>query len=373
MLQFLIEKEFKQIVRNSFVPKMIVGMPLLMMLVLPWAANQSIKGLKLSVVDKDHSTFSEQLIYKITSSGYFQLTDVSPTHTLAMKSIESGDADIILEIQDDFEKNLIREGLAHTMISANSVNGIKGGLGSSYLSSILIDYAEELRETYGQSAGGVPAGSIPQFNIIPQYKFNPHLDYKVFMIPAIMVMLLTIITGFLPALNIVSEKEIGTIEQMNVTPVKKLMFVLAKLIPYWIIGFIVLSICMGIAALVYGIFPVGNLFTIYFFASIYILVVSGFGLLISNYSNTMQQATFVMFFFIMVFILMSGLLTPVASMPDWAQKIALFNPLKYLMQVMRMVYMKGSAFGEMTPQFFALCAFAIGLNVWAVVSYRKSS
>ena len=151
------------------------------------------------------------------------------------------------------------------------------------------------------------------------------------------------------------------------------MFIMAKLIPYWIIGFLVVSICMGLAALVYGLYPAGSLFTIYFFASLYILVVSGFGLVISNYSNTMQQAMFVTFFFVMVFILMSGLFTPVASMPDWAQKITIFNPLKYLMQVLRLVYLKGSAFSEMIPQFLALCGFAVGLNVWAVMSYKKSA
>jgi ABC-2 type transport system permease protein len=214
----------------------------------------------------------------------------------------------------------------------------------------------------------------PQFfSVAPLYKFNPHLDYKVFMIPAIMVMLLTMITGFLPALNIVGEKEKGTIEQMNVTPVKRFMFITAKLIPHWVVGFIAFSVCMGLAALIYGLYPVGSLLTIYLFASIYILVVSGFGLVVSNYSNTMQQAMFVMFFFVMVFILMSGLFTPVSSMPDWAQKITIFNPLKYLMQVLRLVYLKGSAFSEMIPQFLALLTFAVGLNAWAVVSYRKSS
>ena len=367
MLKFLIEKEFKQITRNSFVPKIIVGMPLVMMLVLPWAANQSIKGVKLSVVDHDRSTFSEALVHKITSSGYFTLTDLSPTNTLAMRSIESGDADIILEIEPDFEKKLMRENVGRVMISANSVNGMKGGLASSYLSSILADYAGTLRENHGQ------ARSAPAFSVTPQYKFNPHLDYKVFMVPALMVMLLTMIAGFLPALNIVGEKEVGTIEQINVTPVRRGMFVLSKLIPYWIIGFVVLTLCMGIAALVYGLFPAGSLLTIYLFALIYIFTVSGFGLVVSNYSNTMQQAMFVMFFFVLIFIIMSGLFTPVSSMPGWAQKVTVFNPLKYLMEVMRLVYLKGSAFGEMVPQFLALCAFAIGLNAWAVASYRKSS
>ena len=188
-----------------------------------------------------------------------------------------------------------------------------------------------------------------------------------------MVMLMTLLAGFLPALNIVAEKESGTIEQINVTPVPKTLFVLAKLIPYWIIGFVVLSLCIALAALVYGIYPTGSLLTIYLFTTVYIWLVSGMGLVISNYSDTIQQAMFVMFFFIMVFILMSGLFTPVSSMPQWAQAITAINPLKYFMQVMRQVYLKGSGFMELLPQFFALCTFAVVLSVWAVVSYKKSA
>lgn len=369
MLQFLIEKEFKQIFRNSFLPKMILAMPLMIMLVFPWAANQEVKNINLSVVDNDRSTFSERMIQKITSSGYFRLTDISTTYNEAMNSIDAGEADIILEIENEFEHNIINKCAGCVMISANSVNGTKGTLGSSYLSSIIGDFAQELREEYG----GQTPSIVPTFNVMPQYRFNPYLDYKVFMIPALMVMLLTMLTGFLPALNIVGEKEVGTIEQINVTPVKKLMFVLAKLIPYWIIGFVVMSICMALAALIYGLYPTGSLLTILLFSSVYIIVVSGFGLVISNYSNTMQQAMFVTFFFVMILILMSGLFTPVSSMPDWAQTITIFNPLKYFIQAMRLVYLKGSAYGEMTPQFLALCGFGIILNTWAVLSYRKSS
>ena len=360
MLKYLIEKEFKQIVRNSFLPRLIIVMPLMIMLVLPWAADQEIKNVKLSVIDNDHSPDSERLIRKIVSSGYFVLADVSDTNEQAMQRIESGDADVILEIPDGFEKDMVNGEVGKISIRANAVNGTKGGLGSSYLSSILTDYSVELRTEYiGES--NATAVSAPVFGVIPQYKFNPHLDYKVFMIPALMVMLLTLLTGFLPALNIVGEKEAGTIEQINVTPVKKS------------IGFIVLGLCMILAALVYGINPAGSLLTIFLFATIYILVVSGFGLIISNYSDTIQQAMFVMFFFIMIFILMSGLFTPVASMPQWAQVITIFNPLKYFMQVMRLVYLKGSAFVELIPQFLALCTFAVALNVWAVLSYKKSS
>lgn len=370
MIKFLIEKEFKQIRRNTFLPRLILIMPIAMMLILPWAADMEVKDVNLCVVDNDHSSYSGRLIQKVTSSGYFRLTNIASSNEEALRSIERGESDIILDIQPGFEKNLVKEGISNVMISANAVNGTKAGLGSSYLSTIMADFAGDVRgewmPTVGQSV-------LPVINIVPQGKFNPHLDYKVFMIPALMVMLLTMLAGFLPALNIVGEKEAGTIEQMNVTPVSKFTFILAKLIPYWLIGFVVLAICFGLAALVYGIFPAGSLLTIYLFASVYILVVSGLGLIISNYSDTTQQAMFVMFFFMMLMILMSGLFTPISSMPDWAQNITVVNPLRYFIEVMRMIYLKGSVFADMKMQMAALCGFAVVLNLWAVFSYKKSS
>jgi ABC-2 type transport system permease protein len=369
MLKFLLEKEFKQLRRNSFMPRIIVAMPLAMMLVFPWAANQEVRDVRLAVVDNDHSTTSQRLVGKVTASGYFRLANVSATFPEALQSVKSGDSDIILEIVPNFERDMVNGGVGRTMIAANAVNGTKGMLGTSYLSSILQDFSNELRV----ETGGIAQSVVSVPTIESQYRFNPRLDYKVFMVPALMVMLLTLLCGFLPALNIVGEKEAGTIEQMNVTPVRKFDFVLAKLIPYWLIGFVVLGLCMGLAAVVYRIYPVGNIPTILLVASIYLLVVSGMGLVISNHSDTMQQAMFVMFFFIMILLLMSGLFTPVSSMPSWAQAIAAFNPLKYFIEVMRLVYLKGSGMGQLLPQLAALCCFAVAFNVWAVAGYRKSN
>ncbi|MCL2247084.1 MAG: ABC transporter permease [Lentimicrobiaceae bacterium] len=368
MLKYLLEKEFKQIFRNAFIPKLILAMPVMMMLVLPWAANQEIKNVKLSVVDNNHSAVSERLINKIGASGYFLLSDVSTSYNEAMQSVDAGKADVILEIPQEFEKDLYRSSMAHVMISANAVNGMKGGLGSAYLSDIINDFARELSVD-----NGTLTMKNSQLSIInSQFRFNPTLDYKVFMIPALFVMLLTLLTGFLPALNIVGEKELGTTEQLNVTPMNKGVFILAKLIPYWIIGIVILTVCMGLATLIYGLFPAGALATIYLYAVVYILVVSGMGIVISNYSDTMQQAMFVMFFFMLIIILLSGLFTPVSSMPKWAQWVTTFNPLKYFMEVMRAVYLKGSSMRELLPQFFALCGFAVVFNAWAVMSYKKS-
>jgi ABC-2 type transport system permease protein len=193
------------------------------------------------------------------------------------------------------------------------------------------------------------------------------------MIPALMIMILAIICGFLPALNIVGEKENGTIEQMNVTPVSKFKFIISKLIPHWVVGFVSLTICFVVARLFYNLIPAGSILTIYILASVFVLAFSGFGLVVSNYAKTLQQAMFMMFFFVLTFIFMSGLYTPVENMPQWAQIISHFSPLKYMIQVLRLVYLKGSGFTELLTQFFALSAFAIFFNGWAVISYRKSS
>ncbi len=368
ILRFLLEKEFKQIRRNAFIPKLLVAMPLAMMLVFPWAADQQIRGVKLAVVDGDRTTSSRRLVEKVVSSGYFTLTAAPDSYSGAMESVEAGQADIVLEIAQGFEAvatatavgtptaDFATQNGSKILIAANGINSMKGGLGSSYLSAIVGDF--------------VSGGASPP--IVPRYRFNPGLDYKVFMVPALMVMLLTLLCGFLPALTIVGEKEAGTIEQINVSPVGRRHFILSKLIPWWIIGFVVLGVCMGLAALVYGLTPAGGGGVIFLVTGIYILVVSGVGLVISNYSERMQQAMFVMFFFVLVLLLISGLFTPVRSMPGWAQVIAAVNPLKYFIEVMRLVYLKGSGLAELAGRVAALAGFAVVFNVWAVASYRKN-
>lgn len=369
MLPYLLEKEFKQIKRNIFIPRLIIMMPLFSMIFFPYAANFDVKNINLSIIDSDKSSFSQTLIQKVQSSGYFIIGDVSGNYNQAMKRVEADAADVILEIPANFERTLIRDHSADLMISANAVNGNKGGLGSSYLLNIIMDFNSEIRVKHLKMVEKV---SIPGMELVPLYRYNPTLKYEVFMVPALLVMILAMICGFLPALNIVAEKQSGTIEQMNVTPVTKWTFILSKLIPYWFIGYVVLTISMGVALFYWGLKPSGSLLTIYLFASLFIVAFSGFGLVISNYATTVQQAILMMFFFMLTFIFMSGLYTPVENMPDWAQMISTFSPLKYLMSVFRLVYLKGSSFDELHKPFFALLSFATIFYTWAILSYRKT-
>ncbi|MEI6753828.1 MAG: ABC transporter permease [Paludibacter sp.] len=370
MIKYLLKKEFKQIIRNPFLPKMIFMFPLMVLLVFPWAASYEIKNLNLSVIDNDHSSYSRRLTQTIVSSNYFRLTDISTDYNHALKSIESNKADIILQIPKNFEKSIINHENVKVMISPNAVNGMKAGVGMTYLASIVGEFNNTLiSELYPEMAKS--SSSIIQID--SQYRFNKHLNYQVFMVPALMVMILTLLCGFLPAVSIVFEKEIGTMEQMNVSPVPKIIFILGKLIPFWIIGFIAITIGFLVAWLDYGLIPVGHFYQIYIFAAIYIFAISGMGIVISNFAQTLQQAVFIVFFFMLLFIMLSGLYTPVDSMPNWAQWLAAFNPLKHLMIVMRSIYLKGSNFSQLSRELFALLGFAAAFNGLAVLSYKKTN
>jgi ABC-2 type transport system permease protein len=369
ILKYLLEKEFKQLMRHPLLPKFIFVFPFVMLGLLPLAANFEVSNVQLSVIDNSHSPYSQRLVHKLESSGYFCIKDVSSTYRHSLKQLEQDHSDIILEIPAGFEKDLIREQTTDVMITANTVNAMKGGLASVYLVGLVAEFNAEIRAELLPASHSGSSG----IEVTKSFRYNPKLKYKFAMIPAIMVMLLALICGFLPAFNIVLEKEQGTIEQMNVTPVNKFSLILSKLIPYWVVGFIVLNVCFLVSWLFYGLWPAGSLLTIYLFASIYVLALSGLGLVISNYAKTLQQSMFMVFFLIISFIFLGGLYTPVDNMPQWAQYISDFDPIKYFVKVMRLIYLKGSSTAEMLPLLLSLTGFAVVFNTWAVISYHKKS
>lgn len=360
MIKYLIEKEFKQLWRNKFIISLIIILPCLVMLVFPWTTTMEIKNLNITVVDYDRSPVSAQLLNKLSSTEYFNFTGLASNYSEALQHIESGRSDVVLEIPASFETDLTNSRSSSIMIAANAVNETKANLGTSYLTAIITDFAS-------QFGGEVPVN----ISVESSYRFNPTMDYKIPMIPSLIVLIITLIVGFLPSMNIVIEKENGTIEQINVTPVPKYSFILGKLIPYWIIGVVVLTLSLVVSYLMYSLPPQGSLILLYGISIFYILGISALGLIISNYSTIMQQAMFTIFFVIIIFILMSGILTPISSMPQWAQSIASVNPLTYFSEIMRMIYLKGSSFPDLIPYIKPLFVFFVFIITWAILSYKK--
>lgn len=369
-IRFLLEKEFRQIFRNPDILRIIFVMPLIQLLVLPWAADYEVKRIHLAVVDLDHSTYSRQLTEKIASTGYFQLTGYNTSHSMALLQVEDNKADLVIEIPPNFERTLVRENEAGLFMAVNAINGVKANLGAAYLKNIIQDYNREVRLKWIQ---------FPRFSqettieVRSSNWFNPEQNYKYFMVPGILVVLITILGSFLAAMNIVKEKEIGTIEQINVSPIKKYHFIIGKLIPFWLLGLLILTIGLLVTWLAYGIIPVGSFLTIYVFAAVFMAAVLGLGLLVSSIATTQQQAMLISFFIIMIFILLSGLYTSIESMPVWAQWITKFNPVTYFIEVMRMVILKGSSLRDISSHLGIMAIFAIVLNTWAVLIYRKQS
>jgi ABC-2 type transport system permease protein len=367
-LRFLLQKEFRQIFRNPSILRIIFIMPLVQLMLLPLAADYEVKNITISVVDHDHSPYSRRLISKITASGYFRLSGYESSFRQALQGVESDRADLVLEIPRAFEKNLVKENASTLFIAVNAINGVRANLGNAYLNATLRDFNQNIRTEWLQQPRFGPEATI---EAVPTNWFNPYMNYQVFMVPGILAVLLTMVGAFMAALNIVKEKEIGTIEQINVTPIRKHHFILGKLIPFWIIGLVVLTLGMLISWLVYGIVPAGSLWVIYLFAAVYLLAVLGLGLLISTYSDTQQQAMLIAFFLMMVFILLGGLYTSIDSMPGWAQVLTRFNPAAYFIEVIRMVVLKGSGLIDILPQLLTLLGFATILNGWAIVNYKK--
>jgi len=369
-IKFLLQKEFKQIFRNKAILMLIMVMPVVQLLILPLAADYEVKNINLAVVDHDHSTYSQKLISTITATTYFKLTGYNASYDEAFRMIELDKADLVLEIPQGFERNLVRENVQELFVAVNAINGTKANLGGAYLNTIIQTFNNDIRVKLTEHDNSIQQKTV---DITVSNWFNIFMNYHVFMVPGILATLVTMIGGFLSALNIVKEKEVGTIEQINVTPIKKSHFILGKLIPFWVLGNIVFTLGLAVTWLVYGITPVGSLLVLYSFVSIYLLAILGFGLLISTFCDTQQQAMFIMFFFVMIFILMGGLFTPIESMPAWAQVVSRFNPVSYLIQTMRMVILKGSGFRVLLGNIGIIAIFAVVLNVWAVLNYRKVS
>ena len=371
VLRFILQKEFRQIFRDKIILAMMFVMPTVQLIIMPFAANFEVKNINIAYVDNDHSSYSRTLINKIASSGYFKIVSSPLSYKVGLEMIEKGDADLVLEIPAGFERNLVREGTQQVNIAVDAINGTKSSLGGAYLTSVITDFNGGLDVNIKAAKTGI-SEQVATVKIANSNWYNPRAEYKYYMVPGILVLLLTMIGGFITAVNIVKEKEIGTIEQINVTPIKKWQFILGKLIPFWIVGMIVFTIGMIVMYIVYGIFPQGSLLLLYLFAAVYLIALLGLGLFISTLADTQLQAMFIAYFFMMVFMLMSGFFTSTDSMPAWARAISQCTPVTHFISVVRLIVLKGSGFQEVKKELVYLIGFALLLNGLAIYNYRKT-
>jgi drug efflux transport system permease protein len=370
ILATLLVKEFKQIFRNRLMLPIIFVVPVVQMILLTYAASLEMKGISMAVVDQDYSQASRLLVSSFEGSPFFEINLTTSSYQEAVDELTRDRVDVILHMQHDFEKKLYSEKGTDLQLVVNAINATEAGLTNAYCTQIITDFNGQLRSQWFGLEG---SGKMTSLEIVPKYWYNPLLDFKIYMFSGILVIIVTLIGMLLTALNLVREKEMGTTEQINVTPIRKYQFIMAKLIPFMIIALFELAFGLLIGRLLFGLPMVGSIGLLFLFTCIYLLAVLGIGLFLSTISNTQQQLMFMAFFFMLTFILMSGVFTPTESMPLWAQKINLLNPVAYFMKVIRMILLKGSGFMDIRREFYSLLVFAVLILTTAISNYRKTT
>jgi ABC-2 type transport system permease protein len=370
ILATLLVKEFKQIFRNRLMLPIIFVVPVVQMILLTYAASLEMKGISMAVVDQDYSQASRQLVSRFEASPFFEIAMAGSDYPEAEDELTRDHVDVILHVQHGFEKKLYSEKETDLQLVINAINATEAGLTNAYCTRIITDFNSQIRaEWFGLEA----SGRLTVMDMIPKYWYNPMLDFKIYMFSGILVIIVTLIGMLLTALNLVREKEMGTTEQINVTPIRKYQFIMAKLIPFMVIALFELAFGLLIGRLLFGLPIVGSLGLLFLFTCVYLLAVLGIGLFLSTISNTQQQLMYMAFFFMLTFILMSGVFTPAESMPLWAQKINLLNPVAYFMKVIRMILLKGSDFRDISREFYSLGIYAIVILTLAITNYRKTT
>jgi ABC-2 type transport system permease protein len=368
-IRFILQKEFRQIFRNRTMLPFIFLVPFIQLLILVNAATLDMKHIEMILVDRDHSALSRGLSDKFSQSPFFSLVNGGISTEMAEEEMLRNQTDLIVVIPESFERDLYQSGRAVVQLQVDAINGMTAGLINAYASQIIGGYNQELLQAAGKNA--LINFSAKLIDIRYSFWYNSELNFKHYMVPGILVILLTLISMFLASLNLVREKEMGTIEQINVTPIHKYHFIIGKLIPFWIIALFELAFGLALGKLLFSIPIEGSLPLLFAFAAVYLLAILGMGLLISTLAQTQQQAMFLNFFFMITFVLMSGIFTPAESMPGWAQDVNILNPLAYFMRVIRMILLKGSTFTDISRDFAGMSLMAVILLSLATWRYRK--
>lgn len=366
----LMHKEFIQTLRDKRMIVIIAFLPFVQLIILGYAANIDIKNISLVVCDNDRTQNSYDLISTFVNSGYFTLIKNVDSPKLIDEEINKGNASIGLVIDNDFTKNILSNNKAVIQIIADGSDANSANYGLGYAQQIVNLYSNTLFQKKMLKAGiNIKFAKV---NPIPRVWFNPELKSSNYMIPGILSLILMITTMGLASLGIVREKEIGTLEQLIVTPIKRSELIIGKLIPFIIFGFIQIAIVITISQLWFGVPLRGNLLTLFFLSGLYILTTLGLGLLVSSFSKTQQQAMLTSIFFIILpFMYLSGFAFPIDNMPKLIQYATYLIPLKYYLIIVRSIFLKGNTLFQLWKEALFLLIFGISILLISIKTFNK--
>jgi ABC-2 type transport system permease protein len=368
VLKYFLQKEFRQVFRQREMVMIIFLMPVIQLLILGYAINLDVKHVRLAIFDQDQSVLSRSIVSKFFASSYFQ--SVKSAREEGATLLEKGQADVVLKIPPHFTRD-IRSGKSTELeLIADAQNSNIAGIGVGYTQGVLGRFLADESE---RRLDRQPAlrKSVHQVGLRAQAYYNPELLSVYYMVPGIVVILLMVTTTLLTALGIVREKEIGTLEQLMVTPLRKFHFIVGKTAPFVVIAFVEMSVALLVGTLWFGIPFRGSLWLLTGTAALFILTTLGVGLFISTVSGTQQQALFFAWFFMVFGMLMSGFFTPIENMPRAVQLLTYLNPLRYFMTIIRAIFLKSSGLQDLAGEIFALALFGTLIFSLALLRFRK--
>lgn len=370
-VRFLLRKEFKQIFRDRTMLRMLLALPIIQLLVLSSAATFQVREGRIWLVDEDQSSVSRRLTTRIAASDHFSIAGRSASMSGTDAILLERRASAILRIPSGFAADLGRDRTAPVQLVFDAEDGAAAGILQAYLSRVLRQHAVEMSRDL--SATAFVSAQLQSVEVRHRGWYNPRLRYYDYMVPGILVVLVTIIAMSITSMNIVREKEIGTLEQLSVTPITRTQFIASKLIPFWIIALFDLFLGLFVARQVFGIPIEGSLLVIGVSAIAYLFVALGIGLWISTVVDTQQQAMFIAFSINMVYLLMSGLFTPFTSMPEWAQVVGQLSPVKHFIEIMRAVLVRGAGFEAVSIPLTVLAVYGLVVFALSIRQFSKTT
>ena len=371
-LKQMLIKEFIQTLRDKRTRFILIGPPIIQMMIFGYAANYEIRHVPTVVLDLDHSLESRELISRFTSSPYFdvqrQLTDSRQLGDL----IERGDATAGLEIDAGFAQQLRKGETAPLQVIVDATNSNTALIASGYIAQIAREFAQEYQKDRIDRIAPQLIGIMPSVELAPRPWYNPNLSSRWFFVPGIIGSLTVVLVVTLTAFAVVREREIGTLEQIMVTPISPAEFILGKTLPFFLIGLFDVTLIAVVGSLWFQVPFRGNIAVLATGAVLFLLCMLGVGLLISTVSATQQQAMVTAFFFIMPTITFSGFGFPISTMPHWMQDFSYLIPLRYFLVVIRGTYLKGVGMDILWPQMAAMACLGVALLTAAVLRFHKA-